>query len=168
MDAGMEPPRRLLLIGYGNPGRLDDGLGPACAAAIEARAIPGVTVDSNYQLTVEDAASVAASDAVVFVDAAVAGDEPFEFRTLAPSPAVGIGTHSLEPAAVLALAQDVFGAAPPAYIMAIRGYEFSEFGETLSAWARRNLDAAIEFLDSWLRARIAFAVPVAQTTEETP
>ena len=28
-------PRNVLLIGFGNPGRLDDGLGPALAAEIE-------------------------------------------------------------------------------------------------------------------------------------
>ena len=50
-------PRKVLLIGYGNPGRLDDGLGPALAAAVEKLAIPGVTVDADYQLNVEDAAA---------------------------------------------------------------------------------------------------------------
>ena len=49
----------ILLIGFGNPGRLDDGLGPALADAIEKLALPGVTVESNYQLTVEDAAEIA-------------------------------------------------------------------------------------------------------------
>ena len=34
----------MLLLGYGNPGRLDDGLGPALAAQVERLALPGVTV----------------------------------------------------------------------------------------------------------------------------
>ena len=55
--AGHAP--RILVIGYGNPGRLDDGLGPAVASAMEEFNLPGVSVDSNYQLTVEDAASAA-------------------------------------------------------------------------------------------------------------
>lgn len=45
--------QRILLIGYGNPGRGDDGLGPALAAAIEAMELPGVTVEADYQLMVD-------------------------------------------------------------------------------------------------------------------
>ena len=61
---------KVLLYGFGNPARGDDGLGPALAAAIEELAIPNITVDANYQLTVEDAADIAGYDAVVFADAA--------------------------------------------------------------------------------------------------
>ena len=42
-----------LVIGYGNPGRRDDGLGPSFADILAAEGIPGVDVDSDYQLTVE-------------------------------------------------------------------------------------------------------------------
>ena len=47
-----EPTRRILVIGYGNPGRRDDGLGPALAARLEALALPGVTVESDFQLAI--------------------------------------------------------------------------------------------------------------------
>ena len=67
---------KVLLIGYGNPAREDDGLGPAAAQAIEKLGIEGVSVDSNYQLTVEDAASAAHHDVVVFVDATTQGKDP--------------------------------------------------------------------------------------------
>ena len=61
--------KKILLIGYGNPGRLDDGLGPAFAKAVEALHTPGVTVEANYQLAVEDAHAVAQHEIVVFADA---------------------------------------------------------------------------------------------------
>ena len=48
----------MLLIGYGNPGRRDDGLGPALAGAIAAADLPGVEVESGYQLLPEDALAV--------------------------------------------------------------------------------------------------------------
>ncbi|MBV8574206.1 MAG: hypothetical protein JOZ58_04080, partial [Acetobacteraceae bacterium] len=35
---------RVLVLGYGNPGRQDDGLGPAAVAEIDRRAFPGVLV----------------------------------------------------------------------------------------------------------------------------
>ena len=57
------------LIGYGNPGRGDDGLGPAFAAWAETQAFPGVAVKTDYQLTVDHALLIAEAKRVVFVDA---------------------------------------------------------------------------------------------------
>lgn len=142
---------KVLLIGYGNPGRLDDGLGPALAAAVEKLGIPGVTVQEDYQLNVEDAALVAEHDVVVFADADVAGPEPCWFRRIVPRPAWSISTHSIEPPALLALAQQMFGAKTEGYILGIRGYEFHEFGERLSDRARDNLAAALAFIEPLLR-----------------
>ena len=75
----------ILLIGFGNPGRLDDGLGPAMTGAIEALGLPGVAVEADYQLTVEDAAELARCKVVVFADADATGPEPFWVRRLEPS-----------------------------------------------------------------------------------
>ena len=143
---------RVLLIGYGNPGRMDDGLGPAFAEAVERMAIPGLTVDADYQLTVEDAADVAAHDAVVFADASVSGPEPFFFRTVEPAGEPGFSTHSVAPEAVMALAIELFGAKTKGYVLGIKGYTFNEFGETLSAGAKKNLAAALETMTPVLRA----------------
>ena len=100
----------VLVIGYGNPGRCDDGLGPALAEAVERLHLPGVTVEADYQLTVEDAAAAAAHRYVVFADASVGGREPFFFRAVHPAGGTSFSTHSVEPEAVLALARDLFQA----------------------------------------------------------
>jgi len=144
---------KVLVIGFGNPGRLDDGLGPALAAHLETLGLPGVTVDADYQLTVEDAATVAAHDVVVLADAATTGAEPFYFERLAPTPGLGFSSHSVSPGALLALAEDLFGARPEAWILGIRGYDFNEFGERLSERAQANLDAATAFVVSTLQTR---------------
>jgi hydrogenase maturation protease len=137
---------KILLIGYGNPGRLDDGLGPALAEAVDKLAIPGVTVDADYQLTPEDAAEIARHDVVIFADADVGGPEPFSFRRIEPAPAVGFSSHSVQPSAVLGLARELFGARSRGYLLGIRGYAFNEFGESLSDQAQLNLAAALRFL----------------------
>ena len=147
--------RSVLLIGYGNPGRLDDGLGPALAAAIEARAIPGVRVESDYQLTVEDAHAVSRHDVVIFADASVDGPEPFSFGRWTEVSAAAFSSHAVTPAEVMGLAQSLFGRAAEAYVLGIRGYAFDEFGERLSAAAARNLDAAIAFADRAVRTLTA-------------
>lgn len=137
---------RVLVIGYGNPGRQDDGLGPAMVAALEEETPAGVTVDADYQLTVEDAAAAAEHDVVVFADAAVKGREPFFFRAVSPEQEVSFSTHSCSPGAVLSLAEQGFGRRPRGYALGVRGYCFDEFGESLSREAQANLDAAIRFL----------------------
>jgi len=140
-------PRTVLLIGYGNPGRLDDGLGPALAAAASGMKLPGLTVDSDYQLTVEDAEAAARHDVVIFADAADAGPEPFVFRELTKTEDCSFSTHSVKPEEVLGLARRLFKARTRAYVLAIRGYEFNEFDERLSEGARENLAKAQRFLE---------------------
>jgi hydrogenase maturation protease len=141
---------KVLLLAYGNPGRCDDGLGPALAAELEELHLPDVTIDVDYQLTVEDAARVAEYDVVIFADAEVQGPGPFSFRPLEPATAntggVTFSSHSASPAGVLGLAAELFSARPAAYVLGIRGYEFNEFGEDLSAAARENLAHAVRFL----------------------
>ena len=141
---------KILLIGYGNPGRLDDGLGPALARMLEQQDLAGVTVESDYQLTVEDAAAIAEHDVVVFADAAVNGPEPFYFERLAPQRAVSFTSHSVAPAAALALAEELFGKRVPGFVLGIRGYEFNEFGQRLSEQAHTNLVAAVDFIGTVL------------------
>ncbi len=142
---------RALLIAYGNPGRLDDGLGPALADAVEKLNIPGLTVDADYQLTVENAEAASRHEVVVFADAAVAGPEPFAFRRIEPQRALSFTSHCLDPPAVLALARELFGARTEGYVLGIRGYAFNEFGESLSRRARANLASALAFLEPVLR-----------------
>lgn len=137
------------MIGYGNPGRRDDGLGPALAAAMEAQGSPGLDVESDYQLTVEDSHAVAEHDLVIFADAALEGREPFYFRLLEPrldGPAGGVSSHGVEAEEVLALAGQLFDARPEAYVLGIRGYEFNRFEEGLSERGQANLEAAKDFL----------------------
>jgi hydrogenase maturation protease len=137
---------RILILGYGNPARLDDGLGPALLEQLATAELQGLTLDSDYQLTVEDAATVAEHDAVIFVDAAATGAEPFSFTRVEPREEISFSTHSVSPAAVLGLAQHCFQADVPGYALGIRGYEFNGFGEGLSDRAGDNLSMALAFL----------------------
>lgn len=142
---------RTLVIGYGNPGRGDDGLGPALADAVERLGLPGVTVETDYQLAAEHAVAITEHDAVLFVDAAIAGPEPWSLQRVGPVDDLPWSTHGLEPRALLALARHVSGRAPRAYLLAIRGYAFEELHEELTDGARRNLADAIAFVASVLR-----------------
>ncbi|HEY3449172.1 MAG TPA: hydrogenase maturation protease [Myxococcales bacterium] len=135
------------MLGIGNPGRQDDGLGPTLAEQVESWGLPGLTVDSDYQLTVEDSATAAEHDVLVIADAAASGPEPFCFRVLKPSEHLEFSSHSVEPGGVIGLARHMFGKAPAAYVLGVRGYSFDHCLEPgLSDQARANLDAALKFL----------------------
>ncbi len=150
---------RTLVLGYGNPARQDDGLGPEAARRIEQLGLPGVTVETGYQLTVEDSETVAHYDVVVFVDASVEGEEPFRLAPVSPRADVSFSTHSVGPDQVLGLAERLFRAAPRGYTLGIRGLEFGDFGETLSEAAQANLEAALRYLASRLQEGTLAAAP---------
>jgi hydrogenase maturation protease len=142
---------RILVLGYGNPSRSDDDLGAAFARAVEKMKIEGLTVETDNQLTAENAKIVAVHSVVVFVEATEDGPEPFGFGGIRPDFNLNFHSHEIEPAALLALAHGVFGVETEGYLLGIRGYEFPPFGETLSPRAQKNLETALELLEPVLR-----------------
>lgn len=158
------PPTRILLIGYGNPGRQDDGLGAACIETLTQRLAQKVedrvsihdlsNIELNtqvvYQLSVEEALDVSENDCVVFIDASLNGADSFEFLEISSSVGACFGSHSLNPQGVLELCDSLYRKQPDGYVLAIRGYEFDQFQEALSNKARDNLYQATDFLLHWL------------------
>ena len=137
-----------LVIGYGNPGRGDDGIGPRLVELLEERPWPGagvVDLVAAFQLAPEHAADVAAHAWVVFADAAADGPAPFDVRPVTASASAAFTTHVMEPGAVMALAAG-FGGRTAAWLLSVRGDRFGADG-TLSRRATANLEAALEWLE---------------------
>lgn len=141
----------MLLIGYGNPGRGDDGLGPAFSQAMAVRALPGWEVDTDYQLVAEHALAVSHHDLVVFADAEIGGKAAYSFRPVRRGAPHGLGSHSLVPETVLALCDTLYDARPRAYVLGITGRDFGNMKEGLSKQAEANLAEAERFFLSWLQ-----------------
>ena len=85
----MTQPARWLVFGVGNPSRGDDALGPLFVERLDAWAATAgdlsvalVTL-TDFQWQIEHALDLADIDVVVFVDASVRAEPPFE---LAPRP----------------------------------------------------------------------------------
>jgi hydrogenase maturation protease len=140
----------VLVLGIGNPGRRDDGLGAAAAERLRKRRLRGVACDANYQLAIEDALACAERDVVVFVDAARGLRKPFAFRKVKPAGGLPAMSHALGPEAVLAVAAGLYGKRPEAWILAVRGRRFG-VGEGLTEEAGRNLELALAFLADFLK-----------------
>ena len=136
---------KILVIGIGNPGRTDDGLGPALAESVESWNLPGVKTSVNYQLNIEDAADIAENDLVIFIDASVNAGVPFDFYRAIPAAKGGFTTHAMEPESVLALCSQVYGKLPPAFILGVRGESF-EMAEGISDGGAKHYRRAERFL----------------------
>ena len=145
--------KKILLIGFGNPARADDGLGPALAEAIELKNISLVTVEADYQLTIEDSAQVAQHDIVIFADASATGPEPFSFEAVEAKCSDSFSTHSVEPAHIMALAESLFGSKAKGFILGIRGYEFDRFDTKLTEKAKNNSQKAVRFIEGLLKTK---------------
>lgn len=143
--------RSVLLIGYGNPGRRDDGLGPALVSRLEGEELPGVDLQADYQLNIEHAHDLATYDVVIFADAATSEHAAsFYFREFEAGNPTSFSTHSMSPEAVMRLAGDLFQAETKAYVFGITGFEFDEIAEGLTKQAETNLKEAEAFIRNWL------------------
>jgi len=142
---------QLLVIGYGNELRCDDGVGARVAGAIEAMDLPDVRVIVCHQLMPELAEEVSRTGRVVFVDAAVDAPKEVQLRPLEPAETSQMMTHAADPRTLLAMARDVFGHYPKAWWLTIP-VEKLEFGEELSALARQGFEIALERIQSLAKA----------------
>ena len=144
----------VLLIGYGNPLRGDDGIGWVVVekmlereTATSALLNAGVSLHtiSQHQLLPEHAEPISQAKLVIFVDAAV-GEVPgtIQCASLQPvPPQPGAFTHHLTPSGLLAMARDVLGRCPPAFLCTITGADF-EFNEEISPLLQRKLPELLE------------------------
>jgi hydrogenase maturation protease len=139
---------KVLIYGYGNPGRMDDGLGNAFVARMEewTEKLEAFTFyfDSNYQLNIEDADAIADKDFVLFVDASTEEIEDFCVTKVDESSKVAFTTHAATPGYIVDLCKKINGSAPPTYLLHIKGYEW-DFREGLTDKALKNLEKALVY-----------------------
>jgi len=146
---------KTLIYGYGNPGRQDDGLGERFIALVEKwisdQKLENISTDCNYQLNIEDSATIAEYDTVIFVDASIVEDvENFRLEEIEPNDArIEFTMHAVSASYVVDLCKKIYGKTPKAYVLHIRAYEF-EFKEELTPKAAENMLDALEFLKEYL------------------
>jgi hydrogenase maturation protease len=124
---------QVLVIGYGNPLRCDDGLGWRAAQELSKETLgPGVQIQAVQQLTVELAEPVSKAEFAIFIDACwdippgrirsshVHADESWD----------GSATmHYLTPPLLLAVAQLLYGRCPDANLISMGGETFERGGQ---------------------------------------
>ena len=152
----MNAKQPVLIIGYGNPARGDDALGPACVQLLEAARETDAVADcfatlTDYQLQVEMTLDLADVEEVIFVDAHQNLPEPCRLIPVTPARDQSFSSHALSPSALLAAYTLFYDRAPPrAYVLAIAGSHFT-LGESMSPSAEVHLQHAFELLCAHLQ-----------------
>ena len=144
---------RALVIGYGNPLRSDDGIGWRVAQDLRGRVDASrIEVMECQQLTPEMAEQIRTAGLVVFVDAAAEG-APGEWRhhRLRAEDSGNALSHGPTPAALLALAADLYGAAPEVHLFTVSGISF-HYGESFSPEVTQALPRVVAEIEKLLRA----------------
>ena len=136
----------LVVVGFGNPLRMDDGLGPVAAKRLEAIVHDGdIRFLIRHQLGVELAEELRDADFAIFIDAHL-GDIPGTLKeeSVLPGQTVsGSFSHHLSPGALLSLVQALYGRNPEATVYSVAAGSL-EHGEGFSPPVENALPVLIE------------------------
>jgi hydrogenase maturation protease len=147
-----QPTVRCLILACGNTLRSDDGVGPWLADWAEERFAGDarVKVISRQQWTPDLAEDIAQAESVLFIDCSVESDPgAVKLADVSPEGNVGdIATHHQSPAQLLALANELFGAAPRTARLLTIGAGSTELGEAFTDAVRRAIPLACDLLES--------------------
>jgi hydrogenase maturation protease len=136
----------VLVVGYGNTLRSDDGIGWHAAGLLAADPrLAGADVLACHQLVPELATDIRRASLVVLVDAAADGDPgTVSVRRVRPrSPRPASWSHHLDPEALAGLAEALYGAVPPIALVRVAAGSFAE-GDRLSKALERALPRVVE------------------------
>ena len=147
MDSESQNGAQLLVIGYGNELRRDDGVGAKVAGAVAKWNLPGAQAIACHQLTPELTDAIASAEHVVFVDATLGISGSVQSREIQPDENSQIMTHATNPSSLLALAKQAFGRCPTASWLTIPIQDV-DFGEELSPLACDGFNVALEKIRS--------------------
>jgi len=156
---------KTLLLGWGNPDRQDDGAAWHVLEEVARRSglpVPEEDGESfgplgneldllfTLQLTPELAEIVAGYERAVFIDAHTGSvDQDLNFRPLSALFQTSPLTHHFTPESCLEMAERLYGAAPDAWLMSVRGYLFG-FERHLSQPTALLVHEAVDRLMEWI------------------
>jgi hydrogenase maturation protease len=159
--------KKLLLIGYGNPDREDDGAAWHILRAVTLNL--GLNAPSSYedefpefelidfgfylQLTPEMAEDISTYEYVCFIDAHT-GNIPEPVRLIAVESEFQASpfTHHLTPQSLLSLCETIYEKRPDAALLSMLGHRFL-FSRELSEETAALVPQAVDLIWDWINAR---------------
>jgi hydrogenase maturation protease len=133
------------IIGYGNPHRRDDGIGPYVVEQLsrDLGRETGIALRSLHQLDPVLAEELQGAEVVILVDATV---KPLErgllWTRVQPEQQVSpYGMHHLKPSMLAGLLESLYQRSPTTWLVSVEGNDFG-FGEGLSLEAQEKAERA--------------------------
>lgn len=143
---------KVLVIGIGNSGRSDDGLGWAFLDEVDSILPSNYDIEYRYQLQVEDAELASHYTKVVFIDAAKnCQEETFYWEPCLPVETHAFSSHELPPETILFLTSAIYGKKPEGHILGISGENF-DLNIGMTDMAQHNLSDAVTFFKGLIGA----------------
>lgn len=138
-----EEGNNILLIGIGNSGRQDDGLGWAFLDHLKPELPNNFDCEYRYQLQIEDAEMISHYQKVFFIDAdKTPKTKGFTIQKCFPKETHHFSSHALPPETILYLASSVYSKNPESFIVGISGESY-ELKIGLTKTAKSNLNKAL-------------------------
>ncbi|MBP7792224.1 MAG: hydrogenase maturation protease [Candidatus Goldbacteria bacterium] len=146
---------KILIYGYGNPGRQDDGVGNFFVNELkkwaEKKKIKHIFFDSNYQLNIEDSLEITKYDLIIFVDAAKNVKNGYNFNRIYPEKINFYTMHKIMPENILFLSKELYNKEPVCYLLTIKGYKW-EINKTPTKKAIKNVKSSMIYVKKYIKA----------------
>jgi hydrogenase maturation protease len=142
----------LLVIGYGNELRRDDGVGPHLARLAAGWQRPNIRALAVHQLTPELADELITAQRVVFVDAGP--DAEVRLQRLTPTSKFLVRGHLGDARELLALTAALHGRCPESWLISVPATDLT-FGYGLSQSTEHHLARALEQIAALADARLS-------------
>ena len=164
--------KKLLIIGYGNPDRQDDGVAWHILRAMAQKL--GLPVPDTYedefpesaeidfalylQLTPEMAEDIHAYEYVCFADAHTGNiAEPVRLIEVESQFQASPFTHHLTPQSLLSFCETLYRNKPDAALLSVQGYHFG-LSQQLSEETARLVPQAVDLISGWMNSKGLFSV----------
>jgi len=152
--------KQVLVVGYGNTLRSDDGVGLYAVREIQKTMTrSNIELMEVVQLYPELAETLSRKDFAIFIDAAMEGiSGETNFEPIHPVPKTSGMSHSTDPETLLFAAKELYGHAPKALLATVAGECFG-LGTTLSAEVEASMKGVaarvVQIIEEFLGEPIA-------------
>ncbi|MGK7942300.1 MAG: hydrogenase maturation protease [Crocosphaera sp.] len=136
----------ILIIGYGNTLRGDDGVGYKIVEIIEQWNLDNITSLAVHQLTPDLAEKISQVDTVIFIDAVPMTDvntAKLEMKPISINQKINNLAHHNNPQQLLSLTQAIYQKIPKAYWLLVPGLNFN-FSEDFSPITQKYVTLTLE------------------------